>query len=507
MALKNEKHSGKIMNREDVQKLVKMLAHHRPSGAENVGAYESFLSTYIEPVFGKPDRHGNYVKIINDSSDAHPRIAYMSHHDTVHKTNKFNLEAVKYYTDGFDQTFLCVDNSQVPTKVITGKRWDQQTKKQVEYTYNSPDVKNPTYADCLGADCTTGVWLMLEMIETGCPGVYVIHAEEEVGCMGSGSMVTDYNKLSSEEKEKHWISKVDIALSFDRFGETSIITYQSGYRTASEKFSESLSKILSGELSAKGYDPLKSDDGGSYTDSNEYVDVIKECSNLSVGYYSQHGSSEKQNVSYLLALRDALVLKSFDMNDPSVLIADRDPKDTDYLYGGYGGYGGYSYGRSNRGYSSGSSGYRTGRWDDWEDEPFVIGNRTDKYAFPVYDEESRAANILSNDMIPIEDFINKKHLHAMHSDEDELLDNIEQEADIIGEWLSLYPFLSSYLLASMKISSKDFILNLKREAVRQGRYKRFQELFDDDKLKMENNAKEAVEGRALVVVNNGDTNE
>ena len=47
-------------------------------------------------------------------------------------------------------------------------------------------------SSCLGADCTTGIWLIMNMIEAKViEGVYVIHAAEEVGCKGSRALVAD----------------------------------------------------------------------------------------------------------------------------------------------------------------------------------------------------------------------------------------------------------------------------------------------------------------------------
>ena len=39
--------------------------------------------------------------------------------------------------------------------------------------------------DCLGADCTTGVWLMLELMKSGKAGLYIFHRDEEIGALGS----------------------------------------------------------------------------------------------------------------------------------------------------------------------------------------------------------------------------------------------------------------------------------------------------------------------------------
>jgi hypothetical protein len=49
----------------------------------------------------------------------------------------------------------------------------------------------------------------------------------------------------------------------------------------------------------------KKDDGGVYTDSAEFVDLISECTNISVGYYKEHSTNEHQDIKHLIKLADA----------------------------------------------------------------------------------------------------------------------------------------------------------------------------------------------------------
>jgi hypothetical protein len=67
------------------------------------------------------------------------------------------------------------------------------------------------------------------------------------------------------------------------------------------------------------------DPSGSYTDSNEYAHIIPECTNLSVGYYSQHTAKETQDLNYVAQLRDALISA-----DWSKLVISRDPAILEY---------------------------------------------------------------------------------------------------------------------------------------------------------------------------------
>ena len=176
--------------------------------------------------------------------------------------------------------------------------------------------------DCLGADCTSGIYLILEMIKTGIEGVYCIFADEEIGCVGSTAMAEDL-KRSQEQNLYHPLASCDIMISFDRMGDNSIITHQSGIRTASDEFANSLSAELEmGHIA---------DNTGSYTDSNEFAKLIPECTNLSVGYLGQHTANEDQDFNYLTDL-----LYSLTFIDADALVVSRDPtveERLDYMNG------------------------------------------------------------------------------------------------------------------------------------------------------------------------------
>lgn len=227
--------------------LLEMLKYKRPEGT---ATQKIFCERFLEPVFGYPDKFGNYIHTVYNEDGSHPNLCFTAHHDTVHKTE--GLQKVIYDT-------------------VMG----------VAYTEGS---------NCLGADCTTGIWLILGMIECGVSGVYVVHAAEEVGCLGSGHLVS-----SSPD----WLDKLDAVISFDRYGTKSVITHQLGYRTASDEFAESFALALDLDL--------KPDPYGAYTDSNEYIERVLECTNISVGYYDQHTPKELQDIVFAEDLLDALV--------------------------------------------------------------------------------------------------------------------------------------------------------------------------------------------------------
>lgn len=185
----------------------------------------------------------------------------------------------------------------------------------------------------LGADDKAGVTILLYMIYHNVPGLYYFFVGEEVGCIGS----------TSAAKRTEFFSKYNTIISFDRRGTTSIITHQSSKRTCSDEFADSLSKEFS-KFSLN----LEKDDGGVYTDSAEFMSVIPECTNISVGYYKEHTFDENQDISFLERLCNACVLINW-----NGLKISRDPSKIEYKkytgnYYYYGGDSSYYQRRSSR---------------------------------------------------------------------------------------------------------------------------------------------------------------
>lgn len=242
--------------------LIDMLSYRRKHGTDSI---KDFCEKYLHPTFGYPDADDNYELIIGDN----PTICYAAHYDTVHKSDGRQKVVVN------DHIISLAPNSR---------------------------------SNCLGADCATGVWLILEMIEAGIEGIYVIHGHEEAGCRGSKALVQHNPK---------WLDTCKVVISFDRMGYDSIITHQTGIRTCSDNFANSLADILDM--------PYKTDTNGSYTDSNEYRELVPECTNLSVGYWAQHSKLETQNLEFAVRLSKALKKA-----DWSKLVIERDPTVIEY---------------------------------------------------------------------------------------------------------------------------------------------------------------------------------
>lgn len=176
----------------------------------------------------------------------------------------------------------------------------------------------------LGADDKAGVTIMLYMIKNNIPGFYYFFLGEEVGCIGS-------NKVATVQKETK-IEGINKVISFDRRGTNSVITYQSNRRCASDSFGTSLSEQLNLADATFKYE---NDTTGVLTDSFQFISIYPECTNISVGYQSEHTFSETQNIEHLEKLAEACL--KVDWNG---LPVERDPSKTEYK--SYDGYSGYS---------------------------------------------------------------------------------------------------------------------------------------------------------------------
>jgi hypothetical protein len=232
--------------------LLKMLRTMRPAGSRTE---RDFIEQWISPLGVESDGFGNLWKTVGDSP-----ILWSCHTDTVH-----NREGVQYvrFLDGC----AFVNNS-----------------------------------NCLGADDTTGAWLMRQMILAQVPGTYVFHRNEEAGGVGS-------NWVLDNTPER--LGGIRFAIAFDRMGYHDVITHQWG-NTASPEFAESLASAL--------YPLHYCEADGVFTDTAVYADLIPECSNISVGYHRQHTAEEYQDIDYAMMLLDTLIAADF-----SPLQAVRDP--------------------------------------------------------------------------------------------------------------------------------------------------------------------------------------
>ena len=154
----------------------------------------------------------------------------------------------------------------------------------------------------LGADDKAGVVILLSMIEAQIPGLYYFFVGEEIGRLGS--------KYASTSIEFEELGKdATTVVSFDRMGYSSIITHQRSTRTCEDDFAYKIKESLNESGLKVDLDPT-----GSVTDSYSFLGKgnIKNCTNISVGYFDAHSGREKQDLKFLELICKAST--SFDWN-------------------------------------------------------------------------------------------------------------------------------------------------------------------------------------------------
>ena len=218
--------------------------------------YEEEVVKFL-PSFLKRDKHGNYYHLIGTSDTA-----FTCHLDTASRT-KSKVKLREFEKDG--QTFIKTDGSSI-----------------------------------LGADDKAGVTVLLYMIQNNVPGVYWFFIGEERGGIGSRDVAKTYDDYS-------FMKDVKKIVSFDRRNYYSVITSQMGVSCCSNEFAQSLCD----ELNKSGL-KLTLDPTGIFTDSASFIDLIPECTNVSVGYFDEHRHTELQNITYLKKLCKAAVACDWD---------------------------------------------------------------------------------------------------------------------------------------------------------------------------------------------------
>lgn len=256
----------------DLARLIHILTWARPDKSRAEEEFVGWLDDQL-PDQAYFDKFGNIICKVGTSATL-----WSCHTDTVHK-------------DGGRQAL----------------QWEGDTLK----------LANGKPGQCLGADDGAGIWLMLEMIAAQKPGLYVFHRAEEVGGLGS-----DYIAKNTPEL----LDGIKRAIAFDRKDVDSVITYQSCGRCCSDAFAEE----LAGRLNETAGFEYTDDPTGTFTDTANYVDLVPECTNLSVGYDKQHGPLETQDVAHLYNLRAAVLGLDFE-----ALPTERDPSEIDTSWGSF----------------------------------------------------------------------------------------------------------------------------------------------------------------------------
>jgi len=259
--------------------------------------HEEHMHQFL-PKGGKFDSKGNYILTTDENS----KTLFCCHMDTVGRSKK---EAKPIYENG----------------------WIRVGNKD---------------AHCLGGDDRCGMLCLITLIEHKVPGTYIFHIGEERGLIGAHHVQRTFE-----------LKNFDRAVEFDRKAETSVITEMGVTRTCSDDFAEALCKEL-----GMGFEP---DDTGVSTDVRAYEDEIPECTNISVGYRSEHSTNETINADFLInGLLPAIVKVDWEK-----LPTKRDPKANNRRSWSSSGYSvNYSHGWHNHG------GHSSRHWEDdylWKD--------------------------------------------------------------------------------------------------------------------------------------------
>jgi len=213
--------------------------------------HEEEVHKYLTPGLSQ-DKHGNLYKVIGNADTA-----FTCHLDTASRT-KESVGLIEFEKDG--DTFIKTNGKTI-----------------------------------LGADDKSGVTVLMYMIAHNIPGVYWFFIGEERGGLGSRAAVKDIDQYP-------FMKGIKKVVSFDRRNYYSVITSQMGVDCCSNEFGLSLCS----ELNKHGME-MKLDPTGVFTDSANFIDDVPECTNVSVGYFDEHRTTEMQNISHLERLCKACV--------------------------------------------------------------------------------------------------------------------------------------------------------------------------------------------------------
>ena len=214
--------------------------------------HEEEVVPFITPGLSR-DQYGNYYTVVGNNPD----VSFTCHLDTASRTkSKVNLVAFK--KDGDD--FIGTDGTSI-----------------------------------LGADDKAGVAVCMYLLAHGVEGVYWFFMGEERGGIGS-------KKVAGDIESYPFMEKVTKMISFDRRNYHSVITQQMSGVCCSNEFAASLCKEFNSHGLKMNLDPT-----GVFTDSANFIDSVRECSNVSVGYFNEHTHDEIQNMTYLEKLCKACV--------------------------------------------------------------------------------------------------------------------------------------------------------------------------------------------------------
>lgn len=210
-------------------------------------------------------------------------------HGTENELKQYLPENIN--TDSFGNYYLNIGNS----STMFTAHLDTKSEKQENVNHIIKDnIISTDNNTILGADNKAGVTILLNMIKNKVPGLYYFFIGEEVGCLGS-------KEISSDWYNNEFYNKIKRVITFDRKGYNSVITKQMYRSCCSDEFAEDLIN----KLSTSGL-KFEKDPTGVWCDSAEFMDIIAETTNISVGYSNEHTNNESQDIEFLENLANAV---------------------------------------------------------------------------------------------------------------------------------------------------------------------------------------------------------
>ena len=278
---------GKDMNVLLFDLLTNSYSH---ASTQNESIVRNILSNHIRKYTDDimVDKKGNLIVHVGDYKAS--KVMFSSHMDTVHDNDQtlinLHISDDKYVKASFDDVDIGFvgkgdkEYSEKELSSMSAKDFNANKVRVVQKTVMSPTV--------LGADDKLGCYIMCKLIENGIDGLYVFHVGEECGGIGS-------TYISEETPEI--VAGMNYCIAFDRYGYNDVITRQSGGTCCSDEFAEAFCEQMNAFLPPK--EQMKPSTFGSFTDSANYTGLIQECTNIAVGYKSQHTRDEQFDLEWL----------------------------------------------------------------------------------------------------------------------------------------------------------------------------------------------------------------
>ena len=221
-------------------------------------------------------------------------------------TLKFSRWLADNLPDGICAEFDSCGNMHVDTRASTANRTlfvahvDTVHRKSGKNRIKKTRTHWHADGDVLGADDGAGCAMLMHLIHSGIAAYFIFTVGEEKGGIGATWLAKHNPDL---------LRQFDRAIAFDRRGIDSVITHQGWGRCCSDAFGLALCDALG----SFDQDLMHlNDDTGVYTDTAEFVDLIPECTNISIGYSNEHTVNESLNILYFEMLAGAAASVDWD---------------------------------------------------------------------------------------------------------------------------------------------------------------------------------------------------